>query len=113
MGTLCTPPPHPGTARNSERPRPDSGHVRAFDAARLARCVGGAVIHVDPQSVSRTGDVATDRPPAEGKGRSARAPSLLAVARSAPPYWPAGLDSIVQAAADDPVLVSHSNAGLF
>jgi pimeloyl-ACP methyl ester carboxylesterase len=47
-------------------------------------------------------------------GRSARVPSLLAVARSAPPYWPAGLDSIVQSAADDPViLVPHSNAGLF
>jgi pimeloyl-ACP methyl ester carboxylesterase len=41
-------------------------------------------------------------------------PTLLAVARSAPPFWPAGLDSIVQAAADDPViLVPHSNAGLF
>ena len=32
-------------------------------------------------------------------------PSLLAVARSAPPYWPAGVDSIVQSAADEPVIL--------
>jgi pimeloyl-ACP methyl ester carboxylesterase len=50
----------------------------------------------------------------QSRGRSARVPSLRAVAQSAPPYWPAGLDSIVEAAADDPViLVPHSNAGLF
>ncbi|MDQ2837944.1 MAG: alpha/beta hydrolase [Actinomycetota bacterium] len=35
------------------------------------------------------------------------------IAHSAPPYWPAGLDSILQTIADDPVvLVPHSNAGL-
>ncbi|HZV26557.1 MAG TPA: hypothetical protein VFG00_09715 [Acidothermaceae bacterium] len=41
-------------------------------------------------------------------------PSLLEVARSAPPYWPAGVDSIIRSAADEPViLVPHSNAGLY
>ncbi len=50
----------------------------------------------------------------EGNGRCVRVPSLLGVARSAPPYWPAGVDSIVRAAGDEPVvLVAHSNAGLF
>jgi pimeloyl-ACP methyl ester carboxylesterase len=50
----------------------------------------------------------------ESKQRSVRLPSLLAVATSAPPYWPAGVESIVRSAADDPViLVPHSNAGLY
>jgi pimeloyl-ACP methyl ester carboxylesterase len=50
----------------------------------------------------------------EGKGRCVRVPSLLAVAQSAPLYWPAGVDSIVRSAADEPVvLVPHSNAGLY
>ncbi len=50
----------------------------------------------------------------EGNGRRAHVPSLLAVAQSPPPYWPAGVESIVRAAADEPVvLVPHSNAGLY
>jgi pimeloyl-ACP methyl ester carboxylesterase len=50
----------------------------------------------------------------EGKGRLAHVPSLLAVAQSAAPYWPAGVDSIVRSASDEPVvLVAHSNAGLY
>jgi pimeloyl-ACP methyl ester carboxylesterase len=50
----------------------------------------------------------------EDEGRRVRVPDLRAVARSAPPYWPAGLDSVIRAAADHPVvLVPHSNAGLF
>jgi pimeloyl-ACP methyl ester carboxylesterase len=50
----------------------------------------------------------------ESKQQSVRLPSLLAVAESAPPYWPAGVESIIRAAADDPVvLVPHSNAGLY
>ncbi|MDP9117533.1 MAG: alpha/beta hydrolase [Actinomycetota bacterium] len=41
-------------------------------------------------------------------------PSLLGVAQSAPPYWPAGVEAIIRSAADDPViLVPHSNAGLY
>jgi hypothetical protein len=41
-------------------------------------------------------------------------PSLLAVARSGPPYWPVGVHSVVRAAAEDPVvLIPHSNAGLY
>lgn len=49
-----------------------------------------------------------------GSGRSVHVPSLLGVARSAPPYWPAGVDAIVGSAADEPVvLVPHSNAGLY
>ncbi|MEP7021006.1 MAG: hypothetical protein ABI808_10165 [Pseudonocardiales bacterium] len=41
-------------------------------------------------------------------------PDLSAVAHSAPPYWPAGLESIIRTVADGPVvLVPHSNAGLF
>ena len=40
-------------------------------------------------------------------------PSLASVAHSAPPHWPAGVESIVEAAADSPVvLVPHSNSGL-
>ena len=39
---------------------------------------------------------------------------MLAVAQSLPPYWPAGVESVVRSAADDPVvLVPHSNAGLY
>lgn len=50
----------------------------------------------------------------EGKQRRVHVPSLQAVARSAPPYWPAGVDSIIRSAADEPVLlVAHSNAGLY
>ena len=48
------------------------------------------------------------------KERLVQVPDLSAVARSAPPYWPAGRDAIVRAAGDDPVvIVPHSNAGLF
>jgi pimeloyl-ACP methyl ester carboxylesterase len=47
-------------------------------------------------------------------GRRVRVPSLLVVAQSAAPYWPAGVESIVGSAADDSViLVPHSNAGLY
>jgi predicted alpha/beta hydrolase family esterase len=50
----------------------------------------------------------------ESRGRRARVPSLLAIADSVPPYWPAGVDSIIRSAADEPViLVAHSNAGLY
>ena len=60
---------------------------------------------------------ATWRPTARalvGIGRRVHVPSLLGVARSAPPYWPAGVDAVVRAAADEPVvLVAHSNAGLY
>jgi hypothetical protein len=50
----------------------------------------------------------------ERRGRRVRVPSLLAVARSTVPYWPAGVDSIVRSAAEEPVvLVPHSNAGLY
>jgi pimeloyl-ACP methyl ester carboxylesterase len=50
----------------------------------------------------------------EAKERRAHVPSLLAVARCAPPYWPAGVDSIIRSAADEPViLLPHSNAGLY
>ena len=50
----------------------------------------------------------------ESKQRSVRLPSLLVVAKSSPPYWPAGVQSIIESAADDPViLVPHSNAGLY
>jgi pimeloyl-ACP methyl ester carboxylesterase len=49
-----------------------------------------------------------------GIGRRVHVPSLLAVARSAPPYWPAGVDAIIRSAGDEPVvLVPHSNAGLY
>ena len=50
-----------------------------------------------------------------GDGRQVQVPSMLAVARSAPPYWPAGVDAITRSVADDEpvVLVPHSNAGLF
>jgi pimeloyl-ACP methyl ester carboxylesterase len=41
-------------------------------------------------------------------------PSLLVVAASAPPYWPAGVDAICRPLGDEPVvLVPHSNAGLY
>jgi pimeloyl-ACP methyl ester carboxylesterase len=47
-------------------------------------------------------------------GRRVRVPSLRAVATSSPPYWPAGVEAIVHAAPDEPVvLVPHSNAGLY
>ena len=50
----------------------------------------------------------------EGKQRRVHVPSLLTVAQSAPPYWPAGVDSIIRSAADEPVvIVPHSNAGLY
>ncbi|HEY3926594.1 MAG TPA: alpha/beta hydrolase [Acidothermaceae bacterium] len=50
----------------------------------------------------------------KSRGRRVRVPGLLAVAQSAPPYWPAGVDSIVRSAADDQViLVPHSNGGLY
>jgi pimeloyl-ACP methyl ester carboxylesterase len=41
-------------------------------------------------------------------------PSLQSVSQSAPPYWPVGVEAIVRAADDEPViLVPHSNAGLY
>jgi pimeloyl-ACP methyl ester carboxylesterase len=50
----------------------------------------------------------------ENMGRRVHVPSLRAVAHSAPPYWPAGVDAIVESVADQPVvLVAHSNAGLY
>ncbi|MGI8679602.1 MAG: alpha/beta fold hydrolase [Jatrophihabitans sp.] len=50
----------------------------------------------------------------QGRDRRVHVPSLLAVARSARPYWPAGVDAIIRSAADEPVvLVPHSNAGLY
>lgn len=50
----------------------------------------------------------------ERRGRRVEVPSLLEVARSEPPYWPAGVEAIVRAAADEPViLVPHSNAGRY
>lgn len=50
----------------------------------------------------------------ERSGRTVSVPDLTTVARSTPPYWPAGRDSIVRAAGEDlVVLVAHSNAGLF
>jgi pimeloyl-ACP methyl ester carboxylesterase len=50
----------------------------------------------------------------EREHRRVHVPSLLTVAQSAPPYWPAGVDSIIRAAVDEPViLVPHSNAGLY
>ncbi len=50
----------------------------------------------------------------QGKDRRVHVPSLLEVARSAPPYWPAGADSIIRSAADEPIiLIPHSNAGLY
>ncbi len=40
-------------------------------------------------------------------------PSLLDVARSAPPFWPAGVSAVTGSVGDEPVvLVPHSNAGL-
>jgi pimeloyl-ACP methyl ester carboxylesterase len=50
----------------------------------------------------------------EQRGRQVAVASLEAVATSAAPYWPAGVDAIVRSAGDGPVvLVPHSNAGLF
>lgn len=50
----------------------------------------------------------------EANQRRVQVPTLLGVARSAPPYWPAGVDSIIRSAADEPViLLAHSNAGLY
>jgi pimeloyl-ACP methyl ester carboxylesterase len=50
----------------------------------------------------------------EREGRQAQVPSLQGVAHSAAPYWPAGVEAIVTAAGDEPViLVPHSNAGLY
>jgi pimeloyl-ACP methyl ester carboxylesterase len=50
----------------------------------------------------------------EGRGRRVQVPSLQCVASAAPPYWPAGVEAIVRAAAEEPVvLVPHSNSGLF
>ncbi len=48
------------------------------------------------------------------RGRQVAVASLVDVATSAEPYWPAGVDAIVRSAGDGPVaLVAHSNAGLF
>jgi pimeloyl-ACP methyl ester carboxylesterase len=50
----------------------------------------------------------------ERLGRSVRVPSLECVSRSAPPYWPAGVDAIVRSMGGEPaVLVPHSNSGLY
>jgi pimeloyl-ACP methyl ester carboxylesterase len=50
----------------------------------------------------------------ERLGRRVRMADLRCVSRSAPPYWPAGVDAIVDATQGEPVvLVPHSNAGLF
>jgi pimeloyl-ACP methyl ester carboxylesterase len=50
----------------------------------------------------------------EQRGRRVIVPSLLDVAGSAPPHWPAGRDAVVRAVADEQVvLVPHSNAGLY
>jgi pimeloyl-ACP methyl ester carboxylesterase len=50
----------------------------------------------------------------ERVGRRVRRPSLQGVARAAAPYWPAGVDAIVQAAGGESViLVLHSNSGLY
>jgi pimeloyl-ACP methyl ester carboxylesterase len=47
-------------------------------------------------------------------GRSVRVPSLQVVAKADPPYWPAGVDAIVDSAGgDDVILVPHSNSGLY
>lgn len=50
----------------------------------------------------------------EQAGRRVRVASLQGVARSEPPYWPAGVDEIVRTVAGEPVvLVPHSNSGLY
>jgi pimeloyl-ACP methyl ester carboxylesterase len=50
----------------------------------------------------------------ERLGRSVRVASLECVSRSAPPYWPAGVDAIVESVGGEPaVLVPHSNSGLY
>lgn len=50
----------------------------------------------------------------ERLGWRVRVPNLAGVAAAASPYWPAGVDAIVEAAADEPVvLVPHSNSGLY
>jgi pimeloyl-ACP methyl ester carboxylesterase len=50
----------------------------------------------------------------EQRGRDVRVPSLQGVSSAAPPYWPAGVDTIVEAAGGEPVvLVPHSNSGLY
>lgn len=50
----------------------------------------------------------------ERLGRRVRVASMQDVAQSAPPFWPAGVEAIVRAAAEEPVvLVPHSNAGLY
>jgi pimeloyl-ACP methyl ester carboxylesterase len=49
----------------------------------------------------------------ERLGHRVRVPSLQGVSRGAPPYWPAGVDAIVESADGEAVvLVPHSNAGL-
>jgi pimeloyl-ACP methyl ester carboxylesterase len=50
----------------------------------------------------------------ERRGRRVRVPDLQCVSCAAPPYWPAGVDAIVDAAGGDQVvLVPHSNSGLY
>jgi pimeloyl-ACP methyl ester carboxylesterase len=50
----------------------------------------------------------------ESHGQHPKVPSLRCVSSAAPPYWPAGVDAIVQAAGSEPVvLVPHSNSGLY
>lgn len=51
----------------------------------------------------------------ERRGRRVHVPSMLAVAVSRPPYWPAGVAAIADAVAagEQVVLVPHSNAGLY
>lgn len=48
------------------------------------------------------------------RGRRVTVANLACVSTSAPPYWPAGVQAIVESAAADPVvLVPHSNSGLY
>jgi pimeloyl-ACP methyl ester carboxylesterase len=48
------------------------------------------------------------------RGHDVRVADLRRVAQSAPPYWPCGVEAIVESAGDGPVLlVPHSNSGLY
>jgi hypothetical protein len=50
----------------------------------------------------------------ERHGQRVVVPSLECVSRADPPYWPVGVDVIVEAAGGEPVvLVPHSNSGLY
>jgi hypothetical protein len=79
---------------------------------RRAQNIQAEALPARPNDGSRA-HVAAHGPRVRGQ-RTARAGThLSAVAQSAPPYWPAGRDAIILAAADDSVvLVPHSNADL-